>query len=173
MVEKTSMMVAEYVNQIAFIGLGSNLADPAEQVRSARQAIKRLDGVTEFEFSSLYRSLPLGPQDQPDYINAVMAVETCLSAISLLRCLQGIENNHGRVRAGERWGARTLDLDLLVYGNQKIDHIDLTVPHVGIAERAFVLYPLYEIAPELDIPGLGSLRSLIENCARDGLVKIA
>lgn len=164
--------MAEYVNRIAYIGLGSNLADPAKQVRSARQAIKQLDSVTEFGFSSLYHSTPLGPQGQPDYINAVMAVETCLSAISLLRCLQSIENNHGRVRTGERWGARTLDLDLLVYGDQKIDHADLTVPHAGIAERAFVLYPLYEIAPELDIPGLGALSSLIANCPRDGLVKM-
>ena len=166
------MMVAEYVNHIAYVGLGSNLADPAKQVRSAREAITLLDGVRELGFSSLYQSTPLGPQDQPDYINAVMAIEIRMSAISLLRCLQGIENDHGRVRAGERWGARTLDLDLLVYDDRKIDQTDLVVPHVGIAERDFVLYPLFEIAPELDIPGLGALSNLIANCPRDGLVKM-
>lgn len=165
-------MLSRTCVQNAYIGLGSNLVEPAKQIRSARQKIRRLAGVKELAFSSLYHSAPMGPQDQPDYINAVMSVETGLPAIELLHCLQEIEKEHGRIRTGQRWGARTLDLDLLVYGDQKINHIELTVPHVGIAERAFVLYPLFEIAPELVIPGLGSVHSLIAKCPREGLVKL-
>lgn len=172
MVETTRMILPDPDIQNAYIGLGSNLANPAKQIRSARQAISRLDGVTEFAFSSLYRSSPMGPQDQPDYINAVMAIKTSISAVALFRCLQVIENEHGRVRTGQRWGARTLDLDLLVYGDEKINQIDLTVPHVGIAERAFVLYPLFEIAPKLVIPGLGAVSALIAHCPQDGLAKM-
>ncbi len=172
MVEKNTVTLSGAVAQKAYIGLGSNLADPAKQIRSATQKIRRFDGVREFAFSSLYHSSPMGPQDQPDYINAVMSVNTSLSAIALLHCLQEIENVHGRIRTGQRWGARTLDLDLLIYGEQKIDQIELTVPHVGIAERAFVLYPLFEISPELVIPGLGSVSALIAQCPREGLVKL-
>jgi 2-amino-4-hydroxy-6-hydroxymethyldihydropteridine diphosphokinase len=105
----------------------------------------------------------MGPQDQPDYVNAVMAVETDLTPLELLRALQAIENQHGRVRIGARWGARTLDLDLLLYGDQLINHPDLTVPHSGITERAFVLYPLHEIAPQLIIPNKGKLVDLLAN----------
>jgi 2-amino-4-hydroxy-6-hydroxymethyldihydropteridine diphosphokinase len=148
---------------IAYIGLGSNLEHPAEQIASARTAIAALVHVTEHAFSSLYHSPPMGPQDQPDYVNAVMAVETDLTPLELLRALQAIENQHGRVRIGARWGARTLDLDLLLYGDQLINHPDLTVPHSGITERAFVLYPLHEIAPQLIIPNKGKLVDLLAN----------
>ncbi len=157
---------------IAFIGLGSNLADPVAQIRNARAACAALTGVKEMAFSGLYRSSPMGPQDQPDYVNAVMAVATELGATELLRALQGIEQDQGRVRTGERWGARTLDLDLLIYGDRKIDQADLTVPHPGLAERAFVLYPLYEIAPGLVVPGKGPLVDLIAHCPLDGLKRI-
>ena len=159
--------------EIAYIGLGSNLATPHAQINTARNAITDLPGVSAVAFSSLYRSPPMGPQDQPDYINAVMAIETDLSAIELLRGLQQIELDHGRVRKDERWGARTLDLDILLYGQQVIDQPDLIVPHYGLAERAFVLYPLQEIAPELEVPGLGEINSLLACCPLGGLVRLS
>lgn len=156
-----------------FIGLGSNLDEPVEQVISARREIAALDDVTEVGFSSLYASPPMGPQDQPDYINAVMAIDTSLTPLSLLSQLQAIENNHNRVRL-RRWGARTLDLDILLYGEEQIDLPELTVPHIGIAERSFVLYPLSEIAePGLDVPGKGLLMDLLERCSKDGLERLA
>jgi len=157
---------------IAYIGLGSNLASPVAQIKSARTAIAVIAGVQELGFSSLYSSAPMGPQDQPDYVNAVMAIATDLSPIALLRCLQDIENNQGRVRTGEQWGARTLDLDVLLYGDQKIDLPDLTVPHKGLAERVFVLYPLFEIAPQLVVPGKGRIADLVAACPLTGLKRL-
>jgi len=115
----------------------------------------------------------MGPQDQPDYVNAVMCIRTDLQALDLLRLLQQIENDFGRVRLGERWGARTLDLDLLLYAEEQIELPDLIVPHVGIAERAFVLYPLQEIAPaDLIIPGKEALKQLVAQCPLNDLEKI-
>ena len=160
-------------NEIAYIGLGSNLSTPEVQINAARHAIKSLPGVVEHAFSSLYRSPPMGPQDQPDYVNAVMAINTDLLAMALLRCLQQIELDQGRVRKDERWGARTLDLDILLYGQQVIDQPDLCVPHYGIAERAFVLYPLQEIAPVIEVPGRGKITELIESCPLDGLIRLS
>jgi 2-amino-4-hydroxy-6-hydroxymethyldihydropteridine diphosphokinase len=151
------MKYSACVPVIAYIGLGSNLAKPVAQIRSARAAITAIAGVQELAFSSLYHSLPMGPQDQPDYVNAVMGVETDLLPMNLLHSLQNIENDQGRVRKGERWGARTLDLDVLIYGDQEIDLPDLTVPHKGLDERSFVLYPLFEIAPQLVVPGVHCL----------------
>ena len=157
----------------AYIGLGSNLMNPEEQIKQARLSIGKQADISEIDFSSLYASSPMGPQDQPDYVNAVMRVNTGLSAIELLRVLQDIENNQGRVRKGERWGARTLDLDLLLYADQQIDTPDLIVPHSGLSERAFVLYPLQEIAPEdLFVPGKGAIKQLLAQCPLDGLEKI-
>jgi 2-amino-4-hydroxy-6-hydroxymethyldihydropteridine diphosphokinase len=154
---------------IAYIGLGSNLAQPVAQIKSARAAIASIVGVQELAFSSLYHSLPMGPQDQPDYVNAVMCVATDLLPMDLLHCLQNIENDHGRVRKGERWGARTLDLDVLIYGDQEIDGPDLIVPHQGLDERSFVLYPLFEIAPQLVVPGKGYIADLVAKCPLAGL----
>ncbi len=156
----------------AYIGLGSNLANPAEQIKAARAAIADIAGVQELAFSSVYHSPPMGPQDQPDYVNAVMAIATELPPIELLRCLQQIENEQGRVRKTERWGARTLDLDVLIYGEQEINLPDLIVPHTGLAERAFVLYPLFEIAPQLIVPGKGAMAALLADCPRNGLERL-
>jgi len=156
----------------AYIGLGSNLDDPVAQVLSARADCAAISGVTELAFSSLYGSAPMGPQDQPDYINAVMAVATELTAPALLHQLQRIEQAHGRVRTGQRWGSRTLDLDLLIYGEHCIETAELTVPHPGLGQRAFVLYPLFEIAPDLRVPGLGRIADLVVNCPLDGLKRI-
>lgn len=156
----------------AYIGLGSNLADPIKQIKLARAACASLAGMQELAFSSLYHSPPMGGRDQPDYVNAVMAVATELTANDLLGALQGIENDQGRIRTADRWDARTLDLDLLIYGDQQIEQPRLTVPHPGIAERAFVLYPLFEIAPDLIVPGKGRIAELIALCPPDGLKRI-
>lgn len=156
---------------IAYIGLGSNLNQPVVQINNAKQALKTSKNITEIAFSSLYRSPPMGPENQPDYINAVMAIATKLSPTALLRCLQTIETNQGRVRA-EHWGARTLDLDLLLYGQEQINLPYLIVPHRGLSQRAFVLYPLQEIATDLYIPSLGLLNDLVASCSLAGLQKL-
>jgi 2-amino-4-hydroxy-6-hydroxymethyldihydropteridine diphosphokinase len=156
---------------IAYLGLGSNLLDPVTQLNCAYETIATLDGVKVLAMSGYYHSSPMGPQDQPDYVNAVLAVATVLPPLGLLHALQAIENEQGRVR-GERWGARTLDLDVLLYGDQCIDLPELIVPHPGLAQRAFVLYPLYEIAPLLHVPGKGDLKGLLGQCPLNGLKRL-
>lgn len=156
----------------AYLGLGSNLDTPIEQLREARRAIANVIDIEEMAFSNLYRSPPMGSQNQPDYVNAVMAIKTNLPPLTLLSTLQHIENEHGRIRK-ERWGARTLDLDILLFGDQILDFPDLIVPHYGMTERAFVLYPLFEIAPDLIIPKHGSLAELVARCPLDGLERLA
>lgn len=148
----------------AYIGLGSNLADPVQQVV---RALKELESIPQSRLvarSDLYRSAPLGPSDQPDYINAVAAIDTQLDAKILLQHLHGIESLHGRVRNGERWGPRTLDLDLLLYGNEISSDAELTLPHPGAHQRAFVLAPLCAIAPQCTIPGKGRVDDLLQAC---------
>lgn len=160
------------MSELAFIGLGSNLADPRVQVRRALDELAALPDSRLASASSLYRSPPMGPRNQPDYINAVARLDTGLEPEALLDALQAIEAAHRRVRSGERWGPRTLDLDLLLYGERRIDSPRLSVPHPGLPERSFVLYPLAEIAPELMIPGLGALATLLADCGRDGLQRL-
>jgi 2-amino-4-hydroxy-6-hydroxymethyldihydropteridine diphosphokinase len=143
----------------AFVGLGSNLDDPAAQIR---HAVEHLDDLAETHVvavSSLYRSAPFGPIDQPDFINAVAHLQTRLDATKLLRELLELELRQGRVRA-ERWGPRTIDLDLLVFGGESCDTEMLNLPHPGIAARNFVLLPLQEIAPDLVVPGLGRVADI-------------
>ncbi len=147
---------------LAYVGLGSNLESPFSQVTRALDELASLPDSKLVARSSLYCSRPVGPADQPDYINAVAALVSGLSAEGLLDALQALENQHGRIRTGERWGARTLDLDLLLYGDAVISSPRLQVPHPQMARRAFVLYPLAEIAPEaMQIPGYGELRELL------------
>lgn len=156
----------------AYIGLGSNLAEPVQQIKAARSKIAALSDIKELAFSSLYQSEPMGSSNQPDYINAVMAVTTTLPPLDLLKKLQAIEHAQGRIRTGERWGARTLDLDVLIYGDLLINEPYLTVPHPGIDQRPFVLYPLYEIAPLLEIPREGKISDLLQNCPFSGLKRL-
>jgi len=144
----------------AYVGLGSNLHGPARQLETTFELLGDIRATRLISRSSLYRSAPFGGVDQPDFINAVASLLTQLSAQDLLRELQRVEDERGRERGGVRWGPRVLDLDLLVYSNQKIDEPGLCVPHPGIAERNFVLLPLGEIAPELNIPGLGRIARL-------------
>jgi 2-amino-4-hydroxy-6-hydroxymethyldihydropteridine diphosphokinase len=154
-----------------YIGLGSNLADPEMQVRSALNELKNIADTELLQSSSLYKSPPMGPQDQPDYINAVALCETELAPLDFLAALQAIEQQHGRVR-NRHWGERTLDLDLLVYGQEIVELPGLTIPHPGIAERAFVLYPMAEIAPNIIVPKFGAISELVANCPLDGLQRI-
>ena len=154
-----------------YIGIGSNLGEPIAQVKSAITALNDLDGVSLITSSSLYASPPMGPQDQPDYINAVAELTTTLSAHELLDQLQAVEQQQGRVR-NRHWGERTLDLDLLLYGQEVLDDERLQVPHPGIALRSFVLYPLAEIAPKLAIANLDGMEQLLKQCPRDGLERI-
>ena len=157
--------------QQAWIGLGSNLADPLAQLRRALDELDHLPETRLLAASSIYRSPPMGPKDQPDYFNAVARLETGLAPQALLAELQAIERAHDRVRE-RRWGPRTLDLDILLYGGLIIDEPDLQVPHPGLHERAFVLYPLRELAPSLEIPGRGTVRILCEQVVADGLVAV-
>lgn len=158
---------------VCYIGLGSNLEQPRAQLRAALAALNHIEHTRVTAHSSLYRSRPLGPQDQPDYLNAVAALETQLSPANVLAELVSIEERQGRVRQPERrWGPRTLDLDVLLYGAEKIETPVLSVPHPGLSERSFVLYPLAEIVPDLQIPGHGSLRDLLERCPPEGLERL-
>ncbi|MED5503024.1 MAG: 2-amino-4-hydroxy-6-hydroxymethyldihydropteridine diphosphokinase [Pseudomonadota bacterium] len=153
----------------AYIAVGSNLADPVSQAKQAIEALKTLPNSEFVRASSLYSSTPMGPQNQPDYINAVVAIKTNLTPLELLDCTQAIEQEQGRVRKEERWGPRTLDLDMILYGNEVIDSERLTVPHYGMREREFVLYPLAEIAPSLQLPDGTEVSSLLEQVDRNGL----
>jgi 2-amino-4-hydroxy-6-hydroxymethyldihydropteridine diphosphokinase len=144
----------------AYVGLGSNLQGPVKQLEKTFEELNAIPVTRLMKQSSLYRSEPFGGVEQPDFVNAVAALLTQLSAQDLLRELQRIENERGRERGDVRWGPRILDLDLLVYSDQIIDELDLSVPHPGISERNFVLLPLGEIAPKLTIPGLGQISNI-------------
>jgi 2-amino-4-hydroxy-6-hydroxymethyldihydropteridine diphosphokinase len=154
---------------LAYIGLGSNLADPRAQISSALDKLARLENCQVSQVSSLYFSRPMGPQDQPDYMNAVVAIETSLSAITLLDQLQHIEQTAGRVRKDNRWGARVLDLDILLFAQQVINTGRLTIPHYGLKEREFVLLPLAEIAPDLILPDGDNIQELADQINKNGL----
>ena len=156
----------------AYIGLGSNLAHPPQQIRSALKELDILPDSRLLVCSPFYRSKPLGPPGQPDYINAVAALATALPALELLTGLLAIEDRHGRIRTEVRWGPRTLDLDLLLYGDRQAHDKVLTLPHPHLSERSFVLYPLYDIAPDLVIPGRGPLRELLKHCPRQELTQL-
>lgn len=156
----------------AYIGLGSNLGNSIETLNSAYQAIAALKTTEALALSGFYQTKPMGPQDQPDYVNAVAKIRTELTAQALLQALQAIENQHGRIRL-QRWGARTLDLDLLLYGQAIISTENLQVPHPGLAERNFVLYPLADIAPaDLMIPDQGSLAQLLAACPANDMQRL-
>ncbi|RFA30604.1 2-amino-4-hydroxy-6-hydroxymethyldihydropteridine diphosphokinase [Alkalilimnicola ehrlichii] len=152
------------------VGLGSNLAEPRKQVLQAVAALHEIAATELDAVSSLYRTRPMGPQDQPDFVNAAAIMRTRLQPLEFLDALQAIERRQGRVRGDLRWGARTLDLDLLLWGEEEISCSRLQVPHPGLHERAFVLYPLAEIGAGLMVPGRGTVLSLKSACPADGLV---
>ncbi|WP_445774074.1 2-amino-4-hydroxy-6-hydroxymethyldihydropteridine diphosphokinase [Shewanella sp.] len=154
-----------------YVALGANLANPTQQLDSAVEALSTLTTDGSVRVSSYYCSKPMGDVIQPDYVNAVAGFVTTLSPIKLLDALQAIEQQQGRVRI-QRWGPRTLDLDLLLYGQQQINETRLIVPHYGMKQRSFVLVPLAEIAPTLTLPCGASLESLISVTMYDELQKL-
>jgi 2-amino-4-hydroxy-6-hydroxymethyldihydropteridine diphosphokinase len=156
----------------AYIGIGSNLETPVDQVQQAIQELSNLPHCQLVKASSLYASKPLGPQDQPDYINAVVHLDTDLEPLALLDALQELEHLHRRVRK-QHWGPRTLDLDMLLYNQETINHARLQVPHPGLTQRNFVLYPLAEINSQLSLPNGTSLQQLLQDCPLADLVKLA
>jgi 2-amino-4-hydroxy-6-hydroxymethyldihydropteridine diphosphokinase len=158
----------------AYIGLGSNLEDPERQVRGALDALQSLARTERVAVSGLYRTPPMGPQDQPDYINAVAGLLTRLAPEELLLSLQNLERSLGRVRKeGDRWGPRVIDLDILVYGTIRQTLPGLNLPHPGILERNFVLFPLCDIAPSLLVPGQGVVIELANRLEGKALQRIA
>lgn len=147
--------------ELAWVGLGANLGDPVAMVARALDALDEVSGVRLACRSPLYRTPPMGPPGQPDYINAVAGLDTDRSPEILLENLLALETRLGRRRDGTRWGPRVIDLDLLCYGDRRIESDFLTLPHPGIAERAFVLVPLADVVPDLDIPGIGRVSDCV------------
>lgn len=145
-----------------YIAIGSNLASPLDQVNAAIAALGEIPETKIVSVSSFYRTPPLGPQDQPDYLNAAVALDTDLAPEILLDNTQRIELRQGRVRKEERWGPRTLDLDIMLFGDAVIHTDRLTVPHYDMHNRGFMLWPLAEIAPDLIFPDGTSLTSLLQ-----------
>jgi 2-amino-4-hydroxy-6-hydroxymethyldihydropteridine diphosphokinase len=152
----------------AYVGLGSNLDDPAAQLRRAFDELAALDGVHGVRRSRLFRTPPWGRLDQPHFVNAVAELDTTLSPRPLLDRLQALEARFGRARR-ERWGPRVLDLDLLLHGDAVLDEDGLHVPHPRLHERAFVLVPLAELAPGLVVPGRGAVSSLLAGVDATGI----
>jgi 2-amino-4-hydroxy-6-hydroxymethyldihydropteridine diphosphokinase len=155
----------------AYVALGSNLDNPANQLCKAVLALDGLPKCQLDKVSSVYRSAAVGPGTQPDYLNAVVLLHTQLCAVGLLDALQQIEQEQDRVR-DVRWGPRTLDLDLLLYGDKTIESPRLAIPHPRMQQRHFVLYPLHEISGEkLQLPNGTELNALLKQCSMEGLVK--
>ena len=152
----------------AYVAIGSNLNQPRVQVNGAFARLAALPATHSLVRSRLYRTRPMGPQDQPDFVNAAAGFLTLLNARDLLDALLGIEQAMGRNRQ-ERWGPRVIDLDLITMAGEIIDEPGLTVPHPGVSSRNFVLYPLADIAPTLAIPGHGAVSELLRTAGGDGI----
>ena len=165
------------MNEQVFIGLGSNLdhpsnGSPQQQLQLAAEAIANDEQIFDVQMSSLYSSSPMGPKNQPDYINAVARLRCQCSADELLEKLQKIEMEFGRVRNAERWGPRTLDLDILLFDQQIIQSKRLTIPHYGMAEREFVLVPLFELVPDMVMPDGRPIAAWVSKCSFKGLRRL-
>ena len=158
--------------QPAYIGVGSNLAGPREQVLAALERLAQLPRSRLVLTSRLYASRPFGPVAQPDFVNAVAGILTQLDSLALLDELLGIQVAMGRPPQHERWGPRIIDLDLLGFAHERRSDARLTLPHAGIVERNFVLYPLAEIAPDLELPGLGRVAALVARVTPEGLTPL-
>ena len=157
----------------AYVGIGSNLDDPVAQAIFAFDALARIADTRLVARSPLYRSSPMGPPDQPDYVNGAAALSTRLSPATLLDALRAIEDARGRRRTGRRWGARTLDLDLLLHGDSVLNTERLTLPHPGLTARNFVVYPLADIAPALVLPDGRRLADIRGELGDEGLARLA
>ncbi len=156
---------------IAYIGLGSNLGDSQQIMQQAIAALSEHAVISDIQVSGLYASKPLGPQDQPDFLNAAVSLKTTLSAFELLAVIQGLEKTAGRVKL-RHWGERTLDMDLLLYGHESIHTATLTVPHPGILQRHFVMLPLLDLNPHLCVAGL-SLQQQLSTLTLDDIKKVS
>ncbi|WP_188794287.1 2-amino-4-hydroxy-6-hydroxymethyldihydropteridine diphosphokinase [Dyella nitratireducens] len=157
----------------AYVALGSNLGDSKQHLLDAIEALAVLPDTSLIARSRIYRTPPWGKLDQPDFLNAVVAIETSREPHDLLDALLNIERAAGRERNGERWGPRTLDLDLLYVAGKAVNSERLTLPHPHIANRAFVLLPLHDVAPELDVPGQGKVADLLRAVDTQGCTPLA
>jgi 2-amino-4-hydroxy-6-hydroxymethyldihydropteridine diphosphokinase len=158
--------------RVAYVGLGSNLDEPGRRVLAAFDALARLPTTQVLRRSRLFRTPPWGNADQPVFVNAVAELSTRLAPRELLDALLGIEREQGRHRDGTRWGPRVLDLDLLIHGDARIDEPNLRVPHAHVAERAFVLLPLADIDPHIDVPGQGRVDALLARVDTSGCIPL-
>ncbi|HEY6967257.1 MAG TPA: 2-amino-4-hydroxy-6-hydroxymethyldihydropteridine diphosphokinase [Burkholderiales bacterium] len=156
---------------VAYVGLGANIGEPRRQLEAAIEELKQLPDTDFIQVSGIYKSAPMGYLDQPDFLNAVARLETRLPAERLLEHLQAMEQKHGRVRAFAN-APRTLDLDLLLYGDRVLDTPRLALPHPRMHERAFVLAPLAELAPDAAIPGRGKVRELLTTCTNQKIERV-
>jgi len=153
----------------AYVGIGSNLDDPERQVRRAIEALASMPETRFVRASRLFRTAPWGRTDQPAFVNAAAEIATTLSPRALLDALLAIERAQGRHRDGTRWGPRTLDLDVLIYGDRVVDEPGLAIPHPHLADRAFVLLPLADIDPALHVPGKGRISELLRKVDATGI----
>ena len=156
----------------AYVGLGSNLSDPRRQVETAIEALAGIAGARLVHRSPLWRSRPMGPQDQPDFVNAAAGLLTTRAPRDFLVELQAIERRMGKAEPEVRWGPRLIDLDLLVVGGLQVNEPGLRLPHPGLHQRNFVLYPLSEIAAELWVPGLARVRTLRDRVSGEGIERL-
>lgn len=154
-----------------YIGLGSNIEQPYLQIKKAMMALDNLSGTKVLSNSGYFTSKPMGPDDQPDYVNAVVEIQTTMDANELLQQCQLIEQQQGR-KKNRHWGERTIDLDILLYAEQKIDTRDLTVPHPGICQRDFVYLPLLKINSEIEVPAKGMLHDIVQSAESQTLKKL-
>lgn len=161
----------ERSTELVYIGLGSNLDSPIKQLDQALASLSQLPSSTLLSSSSYYGSKPVGPQDQPDFVNAAALLQTALSPEALLTQLQMIERNQGRIKK-RHWGERTIDLDILLYGNLILNSEQLTIPHSELANRDFVLRPLLELDASLALPNGTPLSSLLDTCPDNQLQPI-
>ncbi len=157
----------------AYVALGSNLSDPRRQVENAFAALAELPDAQLVVRSSLWRSAPLGPQDQPEFVNAVAGLVTTREPREFLASLQAVERRLGKTEPAVRWGPRVIDLDLVAFADLQVDEAGLTLPHPGLHRRNFVLYPLSEIAAELWVPGLARVRRLRDRVSPAGIERLA
>lgn len=152
-----------------FVALGSNLGDREGHLLQGAADIAEIADCSDLLMSSIYETAPMGPQDQPDYLNGVCRFQCALEPHTLLAELKLIERQHGRIQSTERWRARPLDLDILLFAEQRISSAELTVPHPGIAQRSFVLWPLAELEPALIVPDHGPVQTLMKDCPPLGI----
>jgi 2-amino-4-hydroxy-6-hydroxymethyldihydropteridine diphosphokinase len=157
---------------IAWLGLGSNLRQPVQQLKIALDRLGSVEGIEILKTSGFYRTPPWGDEQQDDFINAVVQIETGLGPLALLHELQAIENRMGRHRSGRRWGPRLIDIDLLLFGDQQYRSEELVVPHPHMHERAFVLLPLCELDALTMIPGRGTAGALLQGLDSGGIFKL-